>query len=189
MATRRRTVQPNIWQDTEFGLLSPLAQLIFVGLITQADDEGRLNGHPAIISSMLFPYRTVNLDDVMDAMSEIERRMRNIIFYQVEGQMYIQFINWLKHQTLREDRCTKSIFPPPTADNCGEMRRNAAQVSKVSKLSKVSKAADSGSDNDGSIKIYCDTTTEKTNTPLLSACDKVRAELEAKGILKKKTLL
>lgn len=187
MAIRRRTVQPNIWQDTEFGLLSPLAQLIFVGLITQADDEGRLNGHPAIVSSMLFPYRTVALEEVMDALAEIERRMRNIIFYEVEGQMYIQFKNWLKHQTLREDRTTKSIFPPPTADNGGEMRTNAAQVSKVSKISKVSKAVADGGDD--SIKIYNDATTEKTNTPLMSACDKVRAELEAKGILKKKTLI
>lgn len=181
MAIRRRTIQPSIWQDADFGALSPLAQLIFIGMITQADDEGRLNGHPAIVGSSLFPYRTVGLEEILDAMNEIDRRMHNVLFYENENQMFIQFKSWEKHQTIREDRMQKSLYPSPPkdnfADNVGQCRTNAAQVREVSKGSKGSKTAPSG----GGMAAGA----ERIDGPI----ERLRAELEQKGIIKKKTLV
>jgi len=49
-------IDPSIWSDEKLGLLSPLHRLLFIGLFSNADDEGRLPGHPNYIKSLIFPY-------------------------------------------------------------------------------------------------------------------------------------
>lgn len=41
---RIRSIKPEMWQDEDFGLLDPEAQLLFIGLISHADDHGRFKG-------------------------------------------------------------------------------------------------------------------------------------------------
>jgi hypothetical protein len=53
---RIRTIKPEMWADEKVGQLSRDARLLFVGLITMADDEGRLRGCPAAILGHVFPY-------------------------------------------------------------------------------------------------------------------------------------
>ncbi|HBX15871.1 MAG: hypothetical protein UV20_C0009G0053 [Candidatus Magasanikbacteria bacterium GW2011_GWA2_42_32] len=172
MAIRKRTIQPSIWQDPDFGTLSPLAQLIFIGCITQADDEGRLNGHPAVIKSSLFPYETMTLEQIFDGLQEIINKVMNFIYYSVDGQFYIQLKNWGKHQILREDRLIKSTFPQPPKDivagRCrASDRQVGAEVSKeVSKEVRPPQAA-----------------------AVIKILDGLRSDLEAKGILKNTKLL
>lgn len=114
MAVRKRTIQPNIWQDENFGLLkNPLAQLIYIGCITQADDDGRMIGHPAVIKSSLFPYGFITLEQVFDALDELIAKMKNFIYYEVDKNYYIQLKNWDKHQKQQGDRRQKSLFPAP----------------------------------------------------------------------------
>ena len=138
---RKRTIQPTIWQDPDFGRLSSLSKLIYVGCITQADDEGKLIGHPAVIRSLLFPYGEPSLEEVIGSIDEIISIMKNFIYYDIDNQYYIMLKKWRDHQTLREDRMVKSIYPNPKKEslttNCqpddGQM---TAEVSKVSKESK-----------------------------------------------------
>ena len=49
-------IDPGFWIDEKLGTISPLARLLFMGLISNSDDEGRLPGHPALIKSQVFPY-------------------------------------------------------------------------------------------------------------------------------------
>lgn len=51
---RRRMIDPNIWQSEDFSKLSTLAKLVFIGLFSQADDEGRGRAKPIYIKSILF---------------------------------------------------------------------------------------------------------------------------------------
>ena len=172
MATRKRTLQPNIWQDPEFGYLKPLAQLLFIGCITQADDEGRLQAHPAMLKSIIFPYGRVRLEEVFDALEELQQKMSHFIFYEVDGQHYIQLEKWNAHQVLRADRMQYSTFPAPPKEALSTARPSTdrqagAEVSKkVSK--KVSKAEQ-----------------KKLNNSL----DLLRKDLEEKGIIQKTKLL
>jgi len=140
MATRKRSMQPSIWQDPDFGCLKPLAQLIFLGCITQADDEGRLVGHPSVIKSTLFPYERVELEDVFEALEELSDKMKNFIYYSVDKTFYIQFKNWKKHQKLRDDRTQRSTYPPPPRrlmiDTCPtDDRQTSVGTNKDSKVS------------------------------------------------------
>lgn len=53
---RRRMIVPEIWQSESFAQLSILAKLVFIGLFSNADDEGRGIANPVYIKSILFPY-------------------------------------------------------------------------------------------------------------------------------------
>ena len=176
MAIRKRSIQPCIWQDPDFGTLSPIAQLIFIGLITQADDEGRFNGHPAVIRSQLFPYSTVDLDQVVDALDELIRRMHNVVYYELNGQFYGQFLRWKNHQVLREDRLQPSLYPaPPKSLMTGRCPASDGQPGTEGKGREVSKGS-----KEGTLKNY-----PQGEHPL----DKIRRQLEEKGILKKTKLI
>ena len=38
---RKRMIDPSMWINEDFGTLSTLAKLVFIGLFSSADDEGR----------------------------------------------------------------------------------------------------------------------------------------------------
>lgn len=174
MAVRKRTIQPSIWSDEDFGTISRFSKLIFIGCITQADDEGRLQGNPAVLKSVLFPYNDesddkISLEDVFDALEEISRKIKNFFLYEIEGKYYIQFLNWKKHQILREDRSLKSVYPAPSRAALSG-RRPASDGQVPAEVSKGSKEV-----------------IEDINT--FSTLKKLRDELEEKGVIKKSKLL
>lgn len=110
---RIRSLQPDLWEDEALGACSPLAMLLFVGLITQADDSGRLRAHPARLRSALFPYREdVTARKVSEALAELAAA-QVIQLYDAAGQQFAYLCSWLKHQ--RIDRPSPSRLPPPPA--------------------------------------------------------------------------
>jgi hypothetical protein len=107
---RIRTIKPETWADEKIGTLSRDARLLFVGLITMADDAGRLRGMPAAILGHAFPYD-------QDAPSLLERwlaeveRTGLIVRYDVDGHPYVALTGWAKHQKI--NRPTASELPGP----------------------------------------------------------------------------
>lgn len=169
---RKRTIQPNIWQDEGFGLLKPLAQLIYIGCITQADDDGRLIGHPAVIKSMLFPYGLVTLEEVFDSLEELNAQMKNFIYYEVDKNYFIQFKNWEKHQKQQKERRQNSIYPSPTK----EVLLSKCLADAKQPLSQVSKEV--------SKKVSSSGAAAKNKV-----LDELRKSLENQGVIKKTKLL
>jgi hypothetical protein len=90
------------------------SRLAFTWLITFADVEGRVEGDPALVKSMLFPRRNdISFEDIEAYIREwIAAEM--IIWYEVEDHQYIQFINFAENQVgLRKDKEPKSQIPAP----------------------------------------------------------------------------
>lgn len=95
---RIRTLKPDIWADEDWGNIPRESRITGIGVVTQADDEGRLHYRPRIIRTTIFPYD----DDVTDAdvirwLEDLER-IGFITIYNVNGSQYIQITNWHKHQ-------------------------------------------------------------------------------------------
>jgi hypothetical protein len=114
---RKRMIDPSFWIDEKVGTLDPLARLLFMGLISQADDEGRLNGHPALIKSLIFPYDySINLVEVEKWLEELyDRKM--IHRYTIDHQSYIAVNNFKKHQTINKP--VPSKLPPSSTEDYG----------------------------------------------------------------------
>lgn len=113
MRPRIRTLKPEIWADEKVGDLSHGARLLYVGLITMADDEGRLRELPAAIVGHIFPYDNVSAPKAGRWLAEIANS-KMIVRYVVEGKRYLALSGWAEHQ--RVERANKSELPPPPAD-------------------------------------------------------------------------
>ena len=80
----------------------PLTRLLFIGLWTIADKEGRLENRPKRIKALCLPYDQINIEDSLgelDAAGFIYRY--NDLGQDPNGdlgQSYIQVVNWRKHQ-------------------------------------------------------------------------------------------
>lgn len=104
---RIRTIKPEIWTDEKFVALSPLARLLFMGLLNFVDDEGRAQYSPSRFKLQILPADSA---DASALLGEI-RREGMIIVYDFEGKEYLQVCNFTKHQKV--DKRTPSKLPPP----------------------------------------------------------------------------
>lgn len=107
---RIRTLKPEVWESEQVGELSYQARLVFIGLITQADDEGRLKGSPKWIKGKLFPYDDVTVDEVEGWLSEVVRQGL-VNPYKADDNPYLELPNWHRHQKI--NRKSQSHLPSP----------------------------------------------------------------------------
>ena len=108
---RIRTLKPEAWTDERVGRVSRDARLLWVGLITLADDEGRFRALPSLILGHAFPYdadaprRLAGwLDEIADA--------GLVRFYDVDGVTYGALPKWCEHQKI--NRPAPSVLPAPS---------------------------------------------------------------------------
>jgi len=94
--------------------VSVLAKLLFTWMIPNTDDLGRMEGEPEVIKGMIFPYEDFTIDQIYAALKELSDE-KLILWYEVDGNRYIQFPNFNKYQTLRRDREHISDIPPYSA--------------------------------------------------------------------------
>lgn len=106
---RKRMIDPNIWQSEDFSRLSTLGKLVFIGLFSLADDEGRGRCNPVYLKSTLFPYEEgIRSADIDKTLSEISSNM-SVIFYSCDGSSYYSLYNWNIWQKI--DRPSESKIP------------------------------------------------------------------------------
>jgi len=109
MPPRIRSIKPDAPQHRKVGTLSDRGFRLWVGGITQADDEGRLVADPEQLRVLCFGYhRNVTTEDVRIALDEIAGSGL-IRLYVVRGVTYADFPSWKDHQ--RIDRPTPSKLP------------------------------------------------------------------------------
>lgn len=109
---RKRMIDPGFWIDEKLGTCTRDERLLFMGLISNADDEGRLQGHPALLKSIIFPYDADILLPDIEKWVQLLSDKKIIQVYQVDGQTFIYITNFLKHQTIKKPTASKLPAPP-----------------------------------------------------------------------------
>ena len=96
-------------------LSSDTCRLAFTWLITLADCEGRTQGEPELLLASLFPRRRDVTPEMMEDFIKEWCDAGFIVWYSGDdGDRYIQFANFFKHQVgLRKEREQKSAIVPP----------------------------------------------------------------------------
>src|SRR5215467_6158640 len=95
---RARLLKPSIFTNEELCELGPYAVLLFQGLWTMADREGRLEFRPKRIHALVLPlFPDVNADSVESLLWQLAAR-HFILVYEVSEQRYIQITTWKRHQ-------------------------------------------------------------------------------------------
>ena len=107
---RKRMIDPNFWMSEDISKLSILARYIFIGMFSNADDEGRGRANTNYLKSAIFPYDDIRVAEIDKALSEISHNT-SVTLYEHAGNKYYAFKNWNKWQKV--DRPTKSMLPAP----------------------------------------------------------------------------
>lgn len=92
---RARNIKPSFFQNEDLIELPYEARLLFIGLWTLADREGRLENRPKKIKMTLFPADDINVSEQLLNIS----KFGFIELYTVDGLNVIQVVNFVKHQT------------------------------------------------------------------------------------------
>lgn len=101
---RIRTIKPEIWTDEALGGCPLGARLLYIGMITQADDEGRLRAAPALLRSVVFPYDAKVTPSVVSGWLEALVQAGLVRCYEVSGEVFADIPSWSKHQTINRPR-------------------------------------------------------------------------------------
>ncbi|MGW3594965.1 hypothetical protein [Streptomyces sp. NPDC005167] len=109
---RIRTIKPEFFTSLTIADLTPEQRLTFIGLWTQADDEGRCVDDARLIKAAIWPLDDRTASDVesdLKALSESSLILR----YVLNRKHYLAVRGWAEHQKI--NRPTPSKVPPPPA--------------------------------------------------------------------------
>lgn len=131
--SRIRTIKPEFFLDDELAELTPLTRLLFIGLWTLADCEGRLEDRPKRIRAQLHPFDDGDTDAMLQALHD----RRFIIRYIVDGNRYIEVRSFKKHQRLTtkeiegRSQIPPRVKPETTQDIAGTQPGHNGDVSGI----------------------------------------------------------
>lgn len=112
---RQRMIQPEIWIDSGFLEMSDRARLLWIGMISFADDEGRGQGSSKSLKAAIFPGDDISSTDVDALKAEVAKHVR-VEFYDVDGQTYYQIEKWSQYQKISHPN-PSSIPAKPSRKN------------------------------------------------------------------------
>jgi len=107
---RKRMIDPSLWTDEGFLELSDKAKLLYIGLISFADDEGRGRGSAKGLKANIFPSNDIKCDEIEKLKDEIETNL-NVLFYEVKGKKYYTLHKWKEYQAINHPK--PSCIPIP----------------------------------------------------------------------------
>ncbi len=90
-------LDPGIWGDGEFAPQDPSTQVLYIGLITLAEDYGRVKGTPREFKVKIFPWGMVELDDIERGLKAL--LLSKLVVEYAEGYYFLP--GWFSHQTQR----------------------------------------------------------------------------------------
>lgn len=110
--SRLRTIKPGFFLDEELAACEPLARLLFAGLWTIADREGRLEDRPRRIKAEVLPYDECDIDYLLESLAGVG----SIVRYEVDGGRFIAIPAWGEHQQPHYKEALSVLPPPPGAE-------------------------------------------------------------------------
>ena len=122
-----RIIKESICTSDNIDQLTPFQETVFVRLMVNCDDFGRFDGRAKVLSSRLFPLRSVPAEEMEEALVAMQEADL-ITVYEVDGRPYIQMNTWSKHQTTR---AKKSKYPSPDDGICKQLHADANRCNQV----------------------------------------------------------
>jgi hypothetical protein len=105
---RIRSIKPFIWEDERLGSVTREARLLFIGLITLADDAGRFRATTSVLVGHIYPYDRDASRKVPKWLQELTKAGLVALY---GGDQYGHLPGWGKHQRIHHP--TASLLPEP----------------------------------------------------------------------------
>src|SRR4029077_4725218 len=111
---RIRSIKPELFMSPQVMNVGPLARLLFIGLISQADDDGRGSADPRKLKGLIFSGDdAISAADVAEMLEELLLQDLGVLYDGVKHGRLYALPSWGSHQYVERPR--PSVYPaPPT---------------------------------------------------------------------------
>jgi uncharacterized phage protein (TIGR02220 family) len=129
----KRFIHPCLFTDEDVIQLDIRERYLLIGIITHADDEGRISGAPAAVKAKVFGADSISNDEIKEMLYNISKTLRSFIWYEIDGKQYIQLKNWTKYQSphYKKASCIPA-FNPDTSHICGTHDAYIPHIRRIS---------------------------------------------------------
>ncbi|MEW8985568.1 MAG: hypothetical protein AB2401_00855 [Bacillus sp. (in: firmicutes)] len=103
--------------------------LLFTWMIPHTDDFGRMVGSPAKVKALVVPLQSKDISEIKASLSRLHAA-ELIAWYEVDGERFIQILNFDKHQQGLHKR-TKSKFPEYIPGDSGKFPRIPSEQNRT----------------------------------------------------------
>lgn len=139
---RKRMIDPRLWDSEQVMSLTPELFKIYIYLISQSDDEGRIKISYRLFCTRIFPFKKMTLDKMKEMLIELHG-ICLIKIYSEGIHEYIYHPNWSRYQKISHP--SASVLPDP--DKCKlfpEYSVNAPEASSTIEFSLNKLSIDKG---------------------------------------------
>ena len=118
---RKRMIDPSIWTSSSFIRLNYRQKLLFIGLISNADDYGKIGGDPTSLKVKIFAGKSVSDQVLKNDLKELESATSSetdcgmILQYRVNGKSFIWLPRWEAFQKMNFR--AKTQLPNPSTED------------------------------------------------------------------------
>lgn len=112
---RIRSIQPSLFSDEAWTSCSPMTRLLFIGLGTEADDNGIFEWRPRSLKLRLFPGDNVEVQEMLDELVSAGL----VMGFTAEGKMFGAIKDFKKVQRPQKPRAQWPITPEAERFVCG----------------------------------------------------------------------
>jgi hypothetical protein len=128
---RTRLIKPGFFSNDVLAECDPLARLLFAGLWTIVDRDGRTIYRPARIKAQVLPYDACDIEALMRQLAD-----RGFVqVYAVDGTAYLSVTGFSKHQNPHAKEASEDLPEPPTLQAVTESRVISATSTGLSETS------------------------------------------------------
>ncbi len=141
---RSRNIKPSFFSSDQLAECQPLARLLFAGLWTIADREGRLEDRPKKIKIEVLAYDKCDSSALLDELQAAKLINR----YSVNGTAYIQILKFTKHQQPHYKEVASVIPPSPQWIDSGKTAGAVTEKVRQKILERDGKCKQCGTNDD-----------------------------------------
>jgi hypothetical protein len=123
---RIRSIKPSIWTDERFIDLGRDARLLLIGMISHADDAGRLVASGAALIGAVYPHDDITPRQVEKWRDQIAAAGL-ITVYRAGRGTYCHLHGWTKHQRIQKPQ-PSTLPSPPNRDPVQDQSRTGSRT-------------------------------------------------------------
>ena len=110
---RARNIKPGFFRNADLVELPAETRLLFIGLWTLADREGRIEDRPKQIKMELFPADSFDVGSMLDQL----KLAGFVDRYEVDSIKVLEVVNFIKHQDPHYKEKASELPPRPGSEN------------------------------------------------------------------------
>ncbi len=128
-----RALSSKICESKTIDKLTDAEEVFLYRLLSRTDQVGRYIGDPELLSKYLYPRsRSKTPEEIERYLQKLSSKEIDILqWYSVDGELYIEFINFEKYHNFRTDVKRVSLYPAPQQTHKNGSERTRTNPSKL----------------------------------------------------------